>query len=75
MTRIDRKRYTLPTGAGKTTQQKRHPVRSALKNGGADVRDGFLSLKPGLAFPVYQAKNREFCPFWISFADFGDISQ
>ena len=25
-------------------------------------------------YPVYQAKNREFCPFWDSFADYGDTS-
>lgn len=39
------------SGAGKTPQQKRRPIRSALKNGGAGVRDGSLSLKPRRCFP------------------------
>lgn len=35
----------------KKHQQKRHSVWSALKNGGAAVRDGFLSLKPRHCLP------------------------
>ena len=35
-TRIDKNRHRAPSGVGKTSQQKRHPVRSALKNGGPD---------------------------------------
>lgn len=46
-TRIDKNRRRAPSGVGKTSQQKRHPVRSALKNGGAAVRDDSSSLKPG----------------------------
>lgn len=30
-TRIDKNRRRAPSGVGKTSQQKRHPVRSALK--------------------------------------------
>ena len=70
MPHIDTNRYILPLEVWEIGEQKRHPARGALKNGGADVRDGFLSLKPGLAFPVYQAKNREFCPFSADFTDF-----
>ena len=32
------------SGAGKTPQQKRHPIRSALKNGGAENFDGAGTL-------------------------------
>lgn len=42
-TRIDKNRHRAPSGVGKTSQQKRHPVRSALKNGGAVVRDEITS--------------------------------
>ena len=35
-TRIDKNRRRAPSGVGKTSQQKRHPIRSALKNGGPD---------------------------------------
>ena len=38
-TRIDKNRRRAPSGEGKTSQQKRHPVRSALKNGGAENFD------------------------------------
>ncbi len=38
-TRIDKNRHRAPSGVGKTSQQKRHPVRSALKNGGAENFD------------------------------------
>ena len=75
MPHIDKNRYILPSEVWEIGEQKRHLLQGALKNGGAAVRDGFLSLKLGLAFPVYQAKNREFCPFLVYFADFGDISQ
>lgn len=50
-TRIDKNRRRAPSGVGKTSQQKRHPVRSALKNGGPAVRDDFPSLKPGHYVP------------------------
>ena len=35
-TRIDKNRRRAPSGVGKISQQKRHSVRSALKNGGPD---------------------------------------
>lgn len=35
-TRIDKNRRRAPSGVGKIAQQKRHPIRSALKNGGPD---------------------------------------
>ena len=50
-TRIDKNRRRAPSGVGKTSQQKRHSIRSVLKNGGAGVRDGFLSLKPRHCLP------------------------
>jgi hypothetical protein len=45
-TRIDKNRRRAPSGVGKTSQQKRHPVRSALKNGGAENFDGARVLRP-----------------------------
>lgn len=33
---MDKNLGRAPSGVGKTSQQKRHPVRSALKNGGPD---------------------------------------
>lgn len=35
-TRIDKNSRRAPSVVGKTYQQKRHPVRGALKNGGPD---------------------------------------
>lgn len=43
---MDENSGRTPSGVGKTSQQKRHPVRSALKNGGATVFDGVAPLKP-----------------------------
>lgn len=48
---MDENSGRAPSGVGKTSQQKRHSVRSALKNGGAVVRDDFFSLKPGRFVP------------------------
>ena len=50
-TRMDKNPGRTPSDTHPTRQQKRHSARSALKNGGADVRDGFLSLKPGRCLP------------------------
>lgn len=35
-TSMDKNRRRAPSGVGKTSQQKRHPTRGALKNGGPD---------------------------------------
>ena len=48
---MDENSGRAPSGVGRTSQQKRHSTKSALKNGGAAVRDGFLSLKPGHCLP------------------------
>lgn len=48
MTRIDKNFTISPSGVGKTQQQKRHPVRSALKNGGAEIFDGSTVFRPGM---------------------------
>lgn len=45
-TGMDENSGRAPSGVGKTTQQKRHPTKSALKNGGAGVFDGVAPLKP-----------------------------
>jgi len=45
MTRMDKNRAILPTGVGKTSQQKRHSTKSALKNGGAAIFDGARVLR------------------------------
>ena len=37
-----------PSEVRKTGQQKRHPVRSALKNGGAENFDGLPVLRPAV---------------------------
>lgn len=55
-TRIDKNRRRAPSGVGKTSQQKRHPVRSALKNGGAADFDGFVSLRPASQIPCLSGK-------------------
>ena len=36
---MDKKMGRTPTGAGKTTQQKRHSTESTLKNGGVITRE------------------------------------
>ena len=41
-TRIDKNRRRAPSGVGKTSQQKRHPIRSAFLNG---VPKGFVSMQ------------------------------
>lgn len=51
MPHIDTNRYILPLEVWEIGEQKRHLMRGALKNGGAGVRDGFLSLKPRRCFP------------------------
>ena len=45
-TRIDKNPGRAPSDAHPTSQQKRHPVWSALKNGGAENFDGALVLRP-----------------------------
>ena len=56
MPHIDTNRYVLPLEVWDIGEQKRHPIRSALKNGGAAVRDGCLSLKPGHCLPCLSGK-------------------
>lgn len=55
MTCIDKNRAIFPSEVGKTTQQKRHLLQDALKNGGAENFDGVRVLRtPGgdAQFPV-----------------------
>lgn len=40
---MDENSGRAPSGVGKTSQQKRHSIKSALKNGGAVVRDEITS--------------------------------
>ena len=54
-TRIDKNRRRAPSDVHPISQQKRHSVRSALKNGGAEIFDGSSVLRtPGgdAQFPV-----------------------
>lgn len=51
MPHIDTNRYILPLEVWEIGEQKRHLLQGALKNSGAGVRDGFLSLKPRRCFP------------------------
>lgn len=58
----DKNRIETPTREGKATQQKRRPIRSALKNGGAVIFDGvrvLRTLSGDAQFSVYQAINRQ----------------
>ena len=62
MTRIDRKRYTLPTGVGKISQQKRHLSQDALKNGGPEGTrtPDLLRVKQALYQLSYRSVKRYF---------------
>lgn len=42
-----------PSGVGKIAQQKRHSIRSALKNGGAENFDGVRVLRPRSAVSLF----------------------
>lgn len=53
---MDENSVRAPSDVGKTSQQKRHPIRSALKNGGAADADGLVSLRPGSRFPCLSGK-------------------
>lgn len=71
MPHIDTNRYILPLEVWEIGEQKRHLMRGALKNGGAGVRDGFFSLKPGHCLPCLSGKKQGilpilglFCGFW-----------
>lgn len=44
-TRIDKNRRRALSGVGKATQQKRHPARGALKNGGSNRIEHLTSCK------------------------------
>lgn len=48
MTRMDKHRAIFQSEVGKIGEQKRHPVRSALKNGGAENFDGLPVLRPAV---------------------------
>lgn len=58
-TRIDKNRHRAPSGVGKTNQQKRHPVRSALKNGGPEGTrtPDLLRVKQALYQLSYRSEN------------------
>lgn len=45
---MDKNHIILPTMEGKASQQKRHPIRGALKNGGAENFDGLPVLRPAV---------------------------
>ena len=47
-TSMDKNSVRAPSDAHPTSQQKRHSVRSALKNGGAAIFDGFRVLRPAV---------------------------
>lgn len=58
-TSIDKNRRRAPSGEGKTSQQKRHPVRSALKNGGPEGTrtPDLLRVKQALYQLSYRSEN------------------
>lgn len=62
MPHIDTNRYILPLEVWEIGEQKRHPARGALKNGGAAVRDGCLSLKPKRCLPCLSGKKQGILP-------------
>lgn len=43
---MDENSGRAPSDVHPISQQKRHSIKSALKNGGADVFDGVVPLKP-----------------------------
>ena len=49
-TRIDKNSRRAPSDVHPRSQQKRHPVRSALKNGGAENFDGLPVLRRSVLF-------------------------
>lgn len=69
-TRIDKNSRRAPSVVGKTYQQKRHPVRSALKNGGAGMFDGIAALKPVCPIPCLSGKEQEILPILGLFGGF-----
>ena len=71
---MDKNQTKAPTREGEIEQQKKRLVKSGFLNGRARSSDCECILERVLRFPVYQGKNREFCPFWDSFADYGDTS-
>ena len=66
---IDKKIIQTPTSTHLTTQQKRHSIKSALKNGGADVFDGVPALKPLCQIPCLSGKEQGILTFFVSFGD------
>lgn len=58
-TRIDKNRHRSPSGVGKTSQQKRRPLRSALKNGGPEGTrtPDLLRVKQALYQLSYRSEN------------------
>lgn len=70
MTRMDKHRAIFPSGVGTTPQQKRHPTQSAFSNGGADVRDGSSSLKPGHCLPCLSGTKQGILPIFGLFCGF-----
>ena len=66
MTWIDKNRYILPMRVGETSQQKRHPMRSAFSNGGAAIFDGGWVLRQRLADSLFiRQKTGNFAHFGI----------
>lgn len=59
---MDENSGRAPSDVHPISQQKRHLLQGALKNGGAAVRDGFLSLKPGHCLPCLSGKKQGILP-------------
>ena len=55
---MDKKSGGIPTEEHPTHQQKRHSIKSALKNGGAADADGLGSLKPLWQIPCLSGKKQ-----------------
>lgn len=58
-TRIDKNRRRAPSGVGKTSQQKRHLLQGALKNGGPEGTrtPDLLRVKQALYQLSYRSEN------------------
>ena len=58
-TRIDKNRRRAPSGVGKTSQQKRHPIRGVFLNGGPEGTrtPDLLRVKQALYQLSYRSEN------------------
>lgn len=53
---MDENSGRAPSDVHPRSQQKRHSIRSVLKNGGAADADGFVSLRPASQIPCLSGK-------------------